>query len=179
MRPRTAIGLPMVIMVVLIFLSMTAGCNASKEKEVRGRPRIGTLPPTASILFLSNRDTGSQRLELYAMDADGGNITRLTFTKDQHFITGIDRSRRYIATTRIVTGKKDRKSLWVLDLETKEEIRLTDPRFHAEGDSFSPDGQWIVFLMKLADKDQMDIYKIRRDGSLLTRLTNTPKILDY
>lgn len=152
------------------------------EKTVR----LGELSASAAILFASNRDTGSRRQEIYAMDADGGNVTRITFTNKHHFITGIDHSRRYIITSRAVEdtqkpgglGDEDRRSLWLLDLKTKKEICLTDLRNHAEGDSFSPDGQWIVFFMKLGDKAQMDIYKIRRDGSELTRLTNTPRTLE-
>jgi len=118
------------------------------KQEIRST-KLRDLPASAAIFFVSNRDTGTQRLEIYAMDADGGNVTRLTFTNENHFITGIDRSRHYIVTSRVVAGTKDRRSLWVLDLETKKEVRLTDRRFHAEGDSFSPDGQWIVFFMKL------------------------------
>lgn len=61
----------------------------------------------------------------------------------------------------------------MLDLETKSETRLTDKTNTAEGDSFSPDGEWIVFWMVVAGEAQGDIYKIRRDGTALTRLTST------
>jgi len=197
--------------VLLVFVSGTAGDvwlddlkllvekkpRASSQKKTQitapgkaaqGRQpvKLGDPPATASILFISNRDTRKQRREIYAIDADGGNVTRITFTKKHHCLIGMDRSRRYIATSAIAEdtkkprglGDEDRKSLWVIDLETKTEVRLTDPRYFAEGDSFSPDGQWIVFFMKLGDDKQMDIYKIRRDGSELTRLTNTPMALE-
>lgn len=162
------------------------GEDADISKPSEETVRLRELPASAAILFASNRDTGTRRQEIYAMDAEGGNVTRITFTNKHHFITGIDRSRRYIVTSRAVEdthkprglGDEDRKSLWLLDLETKKEIRLTDLRNHAEGDSFSPDGRWIIFFMKLGDKGTMDIYKIRRDGSELTRLTNTPKTLE-
>ena len=117
------------------------------------------------------------------MDSDGGNVVRLTFTNEHHFISGIDHSRRYIVTSRaendtdppVGLGDEDRRTLWLIDLETKTETRLTNPNDHAEGRSFSPDGQWIVFCMKLSskDEDQTGIYKIRGDGTSLTRLTNS------
>jgi len=66
----------------------------------------------------------------------------------------------------------------VIDLETGEETRLTDIDNHAEGDSFTPDGEWIVFLMKLEGEEQSDIYKIRREGTNLTRLTNTQTVVE-
>ena len=183
MKSKQLISLKIIATTIVILLSVPAGCKAPSPKEVTYEHRVGLLPPTAQLLFVSNRDTGTRSNEIYAMKADGGDVTRITFTNEHHFITGIDRSRRYIVTSRAVEdthrprglGNEDRRSLWVIDLETKNETRLTDPRFHAEGDSFSPDGQWIVFLMKRGDKDQLDIYKIRRDGSNLVRLTNTLK----
>jgi hypothetical protein len=158
------------------------GYAATKPEPVR----LGDLPATAAILFVSNRDTKARHHDIYAMDADGGNVTRITFTKQHHFLVGMDSSRRYIVSSRVLEdthkpkglGVEDRRSLWVLDLQKKTEVRLTDPRHHAEGDSFSPDGQWIVFFMKFGDHEQMDIYKIRRDGSQLTRLTHTPDAME-
>jgi len=154
----------------------------SGVKQAPEPSRLGELSATSAILFVSDRDTGKNRTEIYSMDVDGKNGTRLTFTQENHFIMGIDRSRRTIVTSlaekerKPVSGRaeENRKSLWLLDLRTKEEIRLTDPRNHAEGRSFSPDGEWIVFLMKVSGEEQVDIYKIRRDGSNLTNLTNTP-----
>jgi len=150
--------------------------------KIKDSGRLGDLPATSAITFVSNRDTGSRRAEIYSVDVSGNNITRLTFTKEHHFLTAVDRSRRYIVTSRAVEdtarpeglGDEDRKAMWLLDLKEKEEIRLTDPRNHAEGRSFSPDGEWIVFLMKKDDKGQVDIYKVRRDSSSLTNLTDTP-----
>ncbi|NIS78664.1 MAG: hypothetical protein GTO14_00175 [Anaerolineales bacterium] len=162
------------------------GCNDQDgpEKEM---PRISSLPSTAEILFVSNRDTGSSRTEIYAMDKEGDNVTRITYTEEFHFILGIDPTRRYLADSRAEEDTNsndeldggDRRTLWLIDLETKQETRLTDLGNHAEGDSFSPDGEWIVFLMKLPDPDSvMDIYKIRRDGTDLTNLTDTPTVIE-
>ncbi|MFH1290922.1 MAG: hypothetical protein ABIH92_05980 [Nanoarchaeota archaeon] len=152
-------------------------------QEFYGRPlkRIRSLSETAEILFVSNRDTGTKRTEIYSMESDGSNQERITFTEEHHFIMGIDGTRRYIVTSRAEVDTngngylddEDRRALWLIDLESGQEMRLTDVNNHAEGDSFSPDREWIVFLMKVEGEEQSDIYKIRRDGSNLTRLTNT------
>ena len=110
------------------------------------------------------------------MDAQGQDVTRITRTNDTHFVAGIDVSRRYVAATR---GTESRKRLWLLDLETGAEAPLTDAGHHAEGRSFSPDGEWIVFWMILSGESQADIYKIRRDGSGLTNLTSSPAAIDF
>lgn len=165
---------------IIVSTLLVSGCVQDVQKEPLNE-RINSLPETADILFVSNRDTGSRRTEIYAMDVDTREVTRITFTNVHHFIIGIDHLRQYIVVSRAEKdtdppsglGNEDRRSLWVIDLLTRQEFRLTDPGNHAEGDSFSPDGEWIVFLMRLAGEQQSDIYKIRRDGSELTQLTNT------
>lgn len=64
-------------------------------------------------------------------------------------------------------------------MQTGEERALTDQDAFAEGDSFSPDGEWLVFFMRPPGEETSDIYKIRRDGTELTRLTDTPRISEY
>lgn len=142
---------------------------------------ITSPPDTADVLFVSNQDTGTQRKELYSLDIESGIITRLTYSNIHFFIVGMDTSRRYVVAScaeedtdsPMGLGDEDRRSLWVFDLETNDGKRLTDPLNHAEGDSFSPDGEWIIFFMRLAGEEQSDIYKIKRDGSNITRLTCT------
>lgn len=153
---------------------------------IQDESRITSLPESAEILFVSNRDTGSRRTEIYSMNADGSNQQRLTYTNEHHFIMGIDNSRRYIVTSRAEKdtdkpkglGEEDRRALWLIDLETKKETRLTDIENSAEGDSFSPDGEWIVFCMKIKGEDQMDLYKIKKDGTSLTQLTDTKTAIE-
>jgi Tol biopolymer transport system component len=89
---------------------------------------------------------------------------------------GIDPSGRYIAATR---GTEEKKRLWLLDLVTGKETPLTDAENHAEGRTFSPDGEWIVFWMIPTGETYSDIYRIRRDGTGLANLTNTPQALEF
>lgn len=123
-------------------------------------------------------------MEIYSIDSNGKDITRITFTGLYHRIMGLDVTGRYLVVTRIVNdtnppygiGNEDKKSLWLTDLKEGKEKLLTDIKNNAEGDSFSPDGEWIVFYMSVYGENQSDIYKIRRDGSNLTRLTFTSNI---
>jgi Tol biopolymer transport system component len=152
---------------VLLYLLLT-GCNTNTNQL--DTKRLQPIPENAGILFLSNQDTGTSRMEIYSMDSQG-NITRITNTEEQHFIFGIDSSRRYILATR---GSENLKRLWLLDLQSGEETPLTGAQDNAEGHSFSPDGEWIVFWMIPAGEKYSDIYKIKRDGSGLVNLTDTP-----
>ena len=140
-----------------------------------------SIPHSAKILFVSNMDTGTRSKEIYSMNDDRSDITRITCSNFHHSIIGIDRTRRYIVATRVEEdtnspsglGDEDRKSIWILGLKTYSETRLTDPKNDAESDSFSPDSEWIVFHMIIAGDNQADIYKMRINGSDLTRLTQT------
>jgi len=142
---------------------------------------IHSLPSNADVLFVSNIDTGNSRKEIYALDIETGDITRITTSDKHYFIIGIDLSKKYIlATCAIIDthppsglGDEDKKSLWLIDLENKEEKLLTNPLDHAEGDSFSPDGNWVVFFMQKANESQGDIFKMKIDGTDLTQLTFT------
>ena len=175
-----------IAVILLIIVISPKDVTPKLNESFRSTDRISDLPADAEILFVSNRDTGSRRAEIYSMDAEGGNQKRLTFTSEHHFIMGIDHSRRYIVTSRseIDTNKpegigdEDRRALWLIDLQTKRETRLTDIENHAESRSFSPDGEWIVFGMRTPGENLHDIYKIKKDGTELTRLTNNPKYME-
>ncbi|MFH0899548.1 MAG: hypothetical protein V2A73_02840 [Pseudomonadota bacterium] len=142
------------------------------------------LPSDATVLFVSDRDAPSddpRRAEIYALSPDTGTITRLTNTSYSHFIFALDSSHRFIVASRSTAdttaptgiGDEDRRSVWIIDLVNETETRLTDVANHAESRSFSPDSEWVVMCMKVAGEDQTDVYKIRRDGSSQTRLTDT------
>ena len=162
-------------LIAAAFVFQPTGLIAAQRAELK------PIHSSSAILFVSNRDTGNRRTEIYAMDVNGDNAIRITKSKYHHFIVGMDPSRRFIVTSRAERdtakpkglGDEDKRSLWILDLASKTEQRLTAPKNHAEGDSFSPDGQWVVFHMKVGDSQESDIYKMRIDGSGLTQLTNT------
>jgi Tol biopolymer transport system component len=78
----------------------------------------------------------------------------------------MDKSKRYLIDSRADADTHppqgidggDRLAIWVIDMQTMEERRLTDPKVHSEG---------------AEEGEQLDIYKIRRDGTELTQLTDT------
>ncbi len=147
------------------------------------------LPGDATVLFVSDRDApvaDPRRTDIYALSPGTGAVTRLTNTTYFHFVFALDGSHRYLVVSRATEdttapagiGDEDRRSVWIVDLLTGAETRITDLANHAESRSFSPDGEWVVMCMRLASEAQTDIYKIRRDGSFLTRLTDTMTSLE-
>jgi len=155
------------------------------------------IPSDARILFTSDRDTIGSGLggnEIYAK-ADNGTVTRITYSRvpTYNMIFGLDPVKQNLLICKAIldTKKKDidgdgkfdyyvdfddRRALYILDLNTRKEKRITRLAHHAEGKNFSPDGQWITFFMKLSDDETLDIYKMRTDGTRLQNLTSTPNI---
>lgn len=171
---------------VLTCLMLNSCYIYAEEAQIKKTILINSLPSTADIIFVSNRDSNSRRCEIYTMSINGTNVVRITESSYHHFICGVDPSKRYMVTSRAEEdtnspsglGDEDKRSLWIIDLTLQQEMRLTDPMNHAEGDSFSPDSYWIVFHMKLSGQENSDIYKIRRNGTQLTQLTNTPNAIE-
>lgn len=165
-----------VSIVGVAFGGLFCGCGGESDDGEPEPNGMSLLPETAEILFLSNRDTGGECRDIYSMDAQGANVTRITSTNEQHFIFGVDPSGQYIVATR---GTENKKRLWLLDLEAGEETALTGAEDIAEGRTFSPDGEWIVFWMVPSGGTYSDIYRIRRDGTGLTNLTNTDQAHEW
>jgi len=170
----------LIFLIAVVLLGILLFSKNDLEQSFIGENRISDLPEQADILFVSNKDTGDRRTEIYSMGSDGENQERLTFTNEHHFIMGTY-NKKYLLASRSEKdtqkpkglGDEDKRSLWLIDLESKRETRLTPLENNAEGDSFSPDGKWIVFMMTVKGEQQADIYKIRTDGSELTKLTDT------
>src|SRR3989344_6340002 len=76
--------------------------NKTPEKNnniVTNKSEIKALSLNADILFVSSKDTGSRRTEIYSMNKrSGGDVSRITFSEKHHFIMAIDKTKRYILT---------------------------------------------------------------------------------
>jgi len=165
---------------VILLLLGVIGFNQKKELEY-------PITLSGDILFTSNMDTGTRQKEIYMTTISNNEPTRITNTDYHHFLVGTDEENRCLVVTRAIEdtnkplglGDEDKKSIWIIDLEKGNETQLTDNQTIAEGDSFSPDGEWIVFWMQLTPETSSDIYKIRKDGSSLTQLTDTPLVNEF
>lgn len=188
MKRRTkfvlSVGILLAIFIIFFGIKNSDNDRNSTSLVSQGTTRtieINSLPPSAKILFMSDRDTNTRRKEIYAMDKNGENVQRMTNSDTHHFFAAVDNSRRFIVDTRAEAntakpadlGDEDRKSVWLIDLEKRTETLLSDPRYNAESRTFSPDSEWVAFLMSV--NNQGDIYKVRRDGTDLVNLTNTPR----
>ncbi len=117
--------------------------------------------------------------ELYVMDSNGENITRITYNGKYYNHFAVSPNRRMIAAIRFSYGDTngngtidwaDQKVLWIMDLENREEWPLF-PWLNAGwgGVDWSPDGNY-VYLSIIKDA-KSDIYKVRIDGREMINIT--------
>ncbi len=161
------------------------GCGANPG-AVDTSVRLGAIPPGAAIVFHQDRF-------IYVMEADGQNVTQITFDSPrnyEHVAVSHDR-RLVVANEQLPNPDADpggRSRLWLFDLERGTERRLL-PGFLTAGNggvAWGPDG-YLYFAAKeqdvfpepstveehIANAAANDVYRMRPDGTGLQRLTRS------
>jgi TolB protein len=150
------------------------GGGARRVTSFRG-PDVSPVynPKTGSqIAWVSARSTGLP--QLYVMDADGSNVTRLT---DGGYAT----SPSWSPNGQFVTFAWDRKygpgapggqDIYVMEIATKRWIQLTHDTGRCDFPSWSPDGRHIVYANSADGKaDHTRIWSMLADGTQRRPLT--------
>ena len=94
----------------------------------------------AKIVFISLRDGN---WEIYKMDADGGNQTRLTHNKVNDYAPVWSPNGRQIAFERVQDGNWE---IYVMDADGGNQRNLTEHPARDNDPHWHPDGTRIVFL---------------------------------
>lgn len=144
--------------------------ETADRRTVSVTPSQPTQPETTEgkIVFVSNRDGNA---EIYAMDAEGGNQTRLTnnFGQVNEDFPAWSPDGTKIA---FVSNRDGNEEIYVMDADGRHQARLTDNNARDYYPEWSPDGQRIAFV---SNRDN-DVYKIcfmNSDGSEQTCLADT------
>lgn len=130
------------------------------------------FPPIGGrVVFHSDRDG---ELDIYTMNADGSDVQRLTDAAGRDFEPdwSPDGATIVFSSDR---DDPDNAMLYLMNADGSDQRRLAISLIDDQvGARWSPDGQWILFHSNpLVDgSPRFDLFKIRPDGSDLTRLTD-------
>ena len=117
---------------------------------------------TSKIAFVSNRDGND---EIYMMDYDGANPTRITFNKIRDYMPAWSPDQRKIVYT---TYKRANPDLVVLSLYEGKSTVVSAKGTNFSG-AFSPDGKKLAFCSTM--DGNAEIYVSDADGKNVKRLT--------
>lgn len=127
--------------------------------EIYGEPLIFT----SKIVFVSSRDGND---ELYMMDYDGHNQTRITFNKNKDYMPAWSMDGRTVAYTSYEQGSA---GIYLLNIY-EQTRKMVFNKGTCAAASFSPDGKWLAFS-STQDESNTDIYIAKADGTGVRRLT--------
>jgi TolB protein len=154
-------------------LSVVAACTLGAiglPTSARSQEPHDELPPTGRIVFTSNRDGD---FEIYVMDADGGNQTRLTRSEGSDVEPAWSPDGRLIA---FVSERGGNADIYLMNADGSDQRRLVR---HPNGDfspAWSPDGRYIAFDSNR--EGALDLYATTPDGTELLRITSDPEEVD-
>ncbi len=127
--------------------------------EAMGSVSAPTVNADGKVLFgiaYESLEQNSKNTDLYVMDADGSNQSRLTRTPDsENGAVWIDGGKK-IAFTSPVDGKAQ---LWVMNADGSDRKAVSDMEGGIEGFLFSPDGTKVVMIGKVKySRTAQDVY---------------------
>lgn len=155
----------------LMLIAADGSSPPSPVTDAPGDDRSGSWSPDGSRLaFDATRDGNT---EIYVVDVDGSNATRLTENPSEDWAASWSPDGSRIAFASDRTGIAQ---IWVMPAEGGEPVQLTDlPNAH-NGPAWSPDGRRIVY-QAWADGEQQ-IWSMVGDGSDKRNLSDNPGAVD-
>lgn len=108
-------------------------------------------------------------MDIYRVDLDGTNMTRLTDADGYDAEGSYSFDGRHIVFTSTRDGDPD---LYIMDADGGNVRQLTNVDGYDGGPFFSPNDQWIIFRSDREEKDMLQVYAISVDGEREVQLTH-------
>ncbi len=132
------------------------------------------LNPPDRIAYVSEQTSNS---EIYIMNSDGSNVTRLTNDPAQNhpwYAWSHDGRRlAFISGSTINNGETGQNDIYVVNPDGSGIVNVTNQPFSHLSVSWSPDDKTLLFSSNQENSNR-DIYLVNPDGSNLRNLTDNP-----
>lgn len=145
--------------------------DGSSPHKIYGNGWDPTWSPDGSLILFATNVPG-YGAQLATISMNGENYKRLTDVRDLRGRSDWSDDNQWLIT---YLGKPWKRELYIMEIDGSKPRRISPLGGNSQGPSFSPDGQWIVFTAYFdayGDDHGCEIYKMRIDGSSLTRLTS-------
>ncbi len=161
-----------------IYIMSADGVDVRQLTDEPGRDYEPDSSPDGSTLVFASQRAGEDGAQLFLMNVDGSGVRRLTFsaadgvrvTDDYAHWAPAGRRVVFQRTTIPTEGRPD-ADIWMIDVETGEETRLTDtPEDWDSTPSFAADGSSVLFESN-RDGD-FDIYRLDIETMSVVQLTD-------
>jgi hypothetical protein len=168
-HPRQLLGLTLAIaLLTSVFAVTSSSATRSRSSGVVKRngatipliqPQTPALKANGKIAFVSDRDGNK---EIYVMDADGSNQTRLTDSPAEDSGPAWSPDGARIA---FVTDRDGNNEIYVMNADGSSQIRLTDTAESDASPDWSPDSTKLVFVQG------SELFVMNADGSGQRKIT--------
>jgi Tol biopolymer transport system component len=137
------------------------------------------LPDGTKLAFIMKNDPKVYGSDIYTMDVDGSNITRITNSpKISKGSIDISPDGSQMCLNRISDEPPEKPGIYVMSVDASNPTQLTTSRERAGDCSWSPDATKIAYQVVPAglagpDLSRAEVYVMNADGSGNTNLTNS------
>jgi TolB protein len=151
-----------------LFTMKTDGSSVMRvQVDPPGEANHPSWSPDGSKLAFDVEEGGDT--EIYVVDADGSNLSKLTSTDGWNFLPAWSPDGSRIA---YVHASKSNHDIWLMDADGSNPVRLTrDPDFDLNP-TWSPDASMLAFESNRTGSPE--IYVMNVDGSDVSMLTDAP-----
>jgi TolB protein len=163
-----------------IYIMNGDGTGVRQLVNEQGRDFEPDVSPDGKTIAYASQPKDSDDTQLYLMDIDGGHHRRLTSSAGAALVVTDDYPHwspdggRIAFQRTTATEEGVDADLWLIDVKTGEETRLTDtPEAWDSTPSFAADGNSVLFESN-RDRQGTDIYRLDLRTQEVVRLTSDP-----